>query len=426
MKTTHSAAKPVTPAKTGPSRATIIILALMMAAVLAYVLYQIVGNITAPYTIVTAYPYEANDELTVSGYVIREEALFPNQSGGALDITRQEGERVGIGQSVATLYTDDSALSQSAQLAVLRSKEEQLQFSLKESSGLTSSIKLDGNIQSALFSMQKNLYQHHYTALEQNISEAQALIIKRDYAASGVTTEALEAQLKDIQDQIKTLEASQARNAKYIKAPASGLFSAVTDGYETTLTPALLETMTPSQLAGVSMDHSLASNVGKMIYGSTWYYAANMDEKTAAAYKPGTTVTLRFVKELDRNLTMTVHRVSDSENGQKLVVLSCEKYLPEVTLLRRLSANIIHESYSGIRVPTEALRVENGVRGVYCLVGMQTVFKPVDIVWQGNGFYLVAPSKKSDDTENTGSSRLRVGDSILITAEELYDGKVIH
>ena len=92
----------------------------------------------------------------------------------------------------------------------------------------------------------------------------------------------------------------------------------------------------------------------------------------------------------------------------------------------RQSASLIHESYSGIRVPTEALRVEDGVTGVYCLVGMQAVFKPVDVVYQGSGYYLVEPSKKEDDTENTSSSRLRVGDSIIITAEELYNGKVIN
>ena len=54
------------------------------------------------------------------------------------------------------------------------------------------------------------------------------------------------------------------------------------------------------------------------------------------------------------------------------------------------------------------------------------MFKPVDVVYQGSGYYLVEPSKKEDDTENTSSSRLRVGDSIITTAEELYNGKVIN
>ena len=68
---------------------------------------------------------------------------------------------------------------------------------------------------------------------------------------------------------------------------------------------------------------------------------------------------------------------------------------------------------------------EDGGAGVYCLVGMQAVFKPVEVIYQGSGYYLVEPAKKADNTENTGSSRLRAGDTLLITAEELYDGKVI-
>ena len=146
-------------------------------------------------------------------------------------------------------------------------------------------------------------------------------------------------------------------------APSSGLFSAVVDGYETVLTPAALETMTPGQLRGLSADSAVQSNVGKMIYGNTWYYAASMDEADAADYRVGDRVTLRFATELNRNLTMTISRISDSEGGQKLVIFSCDEYLSEVTLLRRQNASIIHKSYSGIRVPTAALRVEDGTPG---------------------------------------------------------------
>ena len=63
--------------------------------------------------------------------------------------------------------------------------------------------------------------------------------------------------------------------------------------------------------------------------------------------------------------------------------------------------------------------------GAFGLVGMQAVFKPVDVVYQGDTYYLVEPAKLADDTENTSSSRLREGDSVLITAMELYDGKVL-
>lgn len=417
--------KTTRPQKTGPSAATTTILLLLMLMVAAYVIYQIAGNMASPYETAAAYMYETDDETTVSGYVIREEQLLPSQSGGTLDITRGEGERVAVGQSVATVYSDDSAMDTEAELTSLYAQLEHLEFALEVSTGSTVGVKLDSSIQSSMISMQKNLHNGQYTALEQDISELKALVIKRDYSADGTSAEELTVQINDVKNRIKTLEAQQQRSAKRINVSTAGLFSAVVDGYETTLTPDMLATMTPSRLSAVTADSSQTSNVGKLILGDTWYYAANMDEQTAAAYKVGHTVKLRFVKELNRDLTMTVYRVSDSENGQKLVIFSCNEYLQEVTLLRRQTVNIIHESYSGIRVPTEALRVEDGVSGVYCLVGVQAVFKPVDVVYKGNGYYLVEPSKKADDTENTSSTRLRVGDSLLITAEELYNGKVV-
>ena len=413
------------PQKTGPSAATTLILVLLLCMVAGYVIYQIVGNIRSTYETTTAYAFEADDETTVSGCVVRDELLLPSQSGGMLDITRGEGERVAVGHSVATVYSDSSAMDTEAELDALHTQLERLRFALEVSTGSTVGVKLDSSIQSAIISMQKNLNAEQYSSLSQDISELKALVVKRDYSAVGANPEELTAQIQDTESRIKSLAAQQKRSAKSITVSQSGLFSAVVDGYETTLTPAMLDTITPSQFSTVTADESQTSNVGKLILGDTWYYAALMSEQTAASYKVGYNVTLRFVKELNRDLTMTVYRISDTENGQKLVVFSSNEYLPEVTLLRHSSASIIHESFSGIRVPVEALRMEDGVTGVYCLVGVQAVFKPVDIVYQGSGYYLLKPAKKSDNTENTSSSRLRIGDSVIITAEELYNGKVI-
>ncbi len=412
--------------KTGPSTATTMILVLFFLMVSAYVIYQILENMHSPYDVTTAYHYEANDETIFLGYVVREESVLPTQTGGVLVLRREEGERIGAGQKVATLYSDDTSKEIEAQLDVLYEKLEHLNFALTETEAASMGAKLDNSIQANLFSLQENLHTGQHAALEKDISELKALVVKREFSTAAVSPETLNTQIAETKSQIKSLEAQQSKNAKHITVSGSGLFSAVVDGYETVLTPEALKTMTPSKLAGITPDKNINSNVGKMISGDTWYYVANMDESTAATYKVGTTVTLRFVKELDRTLTMTVDRVSDSENGQKLVSFSCDEYLPEVTLLRRQSASIIHESFSGIRVPTEAIRVnDDGVTGVYCLVGMQASFKPVDIIFQGNGYYLVEPSKKADDTENTSSTRLRIGDSVLVTAQELYHGKVI-
>ena len=72
-------------------------------------------------------------------------------------------------------------------------------------------------------------------------------------------------------------------------------------------------------------------------------------------------------------------------------------------------------------MPSNALRVsEDGVTGVYCLLGVRAKFKPVQVVFQGDGYMLV--KAVADDSE---SSMLRRGDQVIVTAAELYDGKVV-
>ena len=54
------------------------------------------------------------------------------------------------------------------------------------------------------------------------------------------------------------------------------------DGYESVLTPEVLETMTPSQLSSAA-PQSVSTTVGKLIQGSAWYFAANVNEEDAAS-----------------------------------------------------------------------------------------------------------------------------------------------
>lgn len=83
------------------------------------------------------------------------------------------------------------------------------------------------------------------------------------------------------------------------------------------------------------------------------------------------------------DLPVTLTRISAAENGKCLIVLKSTRYLSYMTLLREQNAELIISAYDGMRVPKNALRVdENGVSGVYCLVGRVAYFKPVSIVYQ--------------------------------------------
>jgi len=155
--------------------------------------------------------------------------------------------------------------------------------------------------------------------------------------------------------------------------------------------------------------------VGKLIYGDTWYYAASITDAQAEQLEGRSTVMVRFAKGLNIDLRMTIDSISRSENGHRVLLLHSEKYIAQTTLMRHQSAT------QGLRLPSNALRVnEEGVTGVYCRLGVRAKFKPVKVVYQGDGYVLTEAVSAED-----GSSMLRQGDEVIVTSADLSDGKVI-
>ena len=135
----------------------------------------------------------------------------------------------------------------------------------------------------------------------------------------------------------------------------------------------------------------------------------------------GQEVTLRLSKGLKQDAPAYVQSISNQEDGQVAVVCACTRYISQVTLLRRQQAEIILREYSGIRVPTAALRMdESGQLGVYCQIGAYVYLKPVDLIYKGSGFCLVRRAEGA-----SGERALRQGDLVISTAQQLTDGMIL-
>ena len=202
-----------------------------------------------------------------------------------------------------------------------------------------------------------------------------------------------------------------------------------------------MEQLTPGQISALEPDESgLPNNVGKLVLGDTWYYVAVVEESEAQTLEESGTLKLRFAKGVSQDLSVELIHVSEAENSRVAVVFRGDTYLSGLTLLRQQSAEVIRQTYTGIRVPKEAVRVrertvtdEDGTEstvnetGVYCIVGMEARFKPVDVLYSGEDFALVRSTLDTAEevTKSQEEIRLRAGDEVIITAYELYDGKIM-
>ena len=415
-----------------------ILLAVVTLGVLGYFAIQAVRYFGDPLTTTLAYPYEVQMTTALSGYVVREETVLPDDTSGLLQLQRAEGERVSAGGVIAVAYADQATLDRQQEIQSLETQIEQLQYAADAALGAEVSLRLDTQILQDIIDYRTALAADRLDQAEDCGQSLRSLVLKRDYTYSDTTD--FSAQVAELQSQLNQLRSQTGASTRRITAPQAGLYSAVVDGYETVLTPQALETLIPSQFSELEPDTSVSSTVGKLILGDTWYYAAVMDQEEAQLLQESGSLQLRFAKGIGQDLDVSLTRVSEPEDGQVVAVFRGNTYLSELTLLRRQSAEVIRETESGIRVPIEAVRLveetvtgEDGTEttvsrtGVYCIVGLEARFKPVDVVYQNEEFALVRSSLEGADGMTTAQEeiRLREGDEVIVTARDLYDGKII-
>ena len=134
----------------------------LAAAVVFYFLVQGVRYLTNPYATTRVYTSTTEESVEASGWLVREEEAFRSEAG-TLSHTRDEGEKVGKGQVIATAYDSPGALEAVAQIQAKRLQLEQLEYALSSYLNPDAALKLDGSISDEIMALRKNLTGGDYT-----------------------------------------------------------------------------------------------------------------------------------------------------------------------------------------------------------------------------------------------------------------------
>ena len=401
--------------KQGKSYFTVI-LWILLAAIAAYFGYNVVSSLYAPLMTATVTPYEAGAGYYASGFVVREEELLYSQYGTTV-LNCAEGAHVAANDTVATGYRSEDAKTRQTRIDELSGQIEQLQYAWSAVSSVYDQAALDADIAGDLAQLSRYLALRDMNSVSDLSPELKGLILRR--TGSDSDSGSLQARISTLQAELETLEAQSAGDTSAILAGKAGTFSAAVDGYESVLTPERLMEMTVAEFESVQPDETDANAIGRLVTSATWYYACVVPASELSGVEEGNRATLTFARDYSQPVTMRVARLGGNEAGSRLLVLSSDRALQNVTLLRQQSAEIVFTSYSGLRVPKSAVRVENGQTGVYILEGTLAKWKPITILHDTGESYVVTL-----DTSSTNN--LWPGDELIINAKNLYDGKVVN
>ena len=407
--------------KQGKPLITLVIL-ILAATVAIYFAAYIYNALDDPYRTTQVYAYTSYDSVTVEGLVVREARVLPAQPG-ILEITRAEGEKVGTGQEIALVYRDSQAQANQVQIEELEMEIELLEYAIDQGGDLDSAARLDEDILQAVVGLRASYALGDCTQLRDQVMNVKSSILKRGYTyGEGLTPADLTARLRQLKEELTVLTRQSARATTRVTAPEPGVFSSLVDGYESLLTPDTVLQLTPSALQEL-IDNPAGEEsgaLGKLLTSNTWYFAANLPKQSAERLTEGKTATLRFSGELNREVEMTVEQIGPTEQNKTLVVFSSSRYLILTTLLRCQTVELIFDRWSGLRIPKQALHLEEVTRtddktgepvsvqilAVYALVNGHAELREVEIVHEGEDYYVVR-------SVGTGPKVLRAEDTSL-------------
>ena len=131
-----------------------------------------------------------------------------------------------------------------------------------------------------------------------------------------------------------------------------------------------------------------------------------------------TSVKIRVPGKQDEALDATVTEVAADETaGLAKITLECRTINADVLRLGREDAEIVLNTYEGIRVSKRAMHIVDGERGVYVKYGSLQRFRRIVVLFEDENYLLLDP--EAEDNE------VRLYDEIIVEGPNLQDGGLV-
>ena len=371
----------------------------LFLAVASYISVYVFNAVVNTYVTTVAISYTIEETFSADGFIVRTETVL-TETGAAVLPYAGEGEKVAAGQVVVVEYTNREALETASELRWLRMRVAQLEAAERSD---TSTARLE-----SVFDLSRAVQSGDLGRLDE-ISLSIETIVFAAYAS--------ELELPELRSRLEVLEQRDA-GVRSIRAPVSGTFSQVIDGFEH-VSPEFLAGITPEELDGLFSSPFAARGSGKLVTEFQWYYAAVMAEEDAVRLSVGRRVPVQFSGAFHAMVEMLVESIGPGEDGFCVVVFSSDRGIHDVVSLRQLQAEVLYNAVSGIRVPKEAIHLdEDATTFVFLQSGVRAERVNVDILRLYGDSYLVRDGVEAN-------TPLRAGSTIIVRANNLYHGKVV-
>lgn len=202
-------------------------------------------------------------------------------------------------------------------------------------------------------------------------------------------------------------------DGSFLYSSGSALFFPDYDGLEY-LSPDMLRPFSVQSLEAM-MDEPANSQaaLGRLVYDYCWYYAAFADEPSDLPQAGSCRLLFEGESQSVEGELMETHTY-----GGKTAILLRLCTSGDYLSLRKTGAELIFSQHTGLKLPEQAVNTDSdGSYFVYTLTAGIVERKAVEIIYKAEDYCLAALS--------TGADALREGNILIVSGEEIYEGRII-
>ena len=395
-------------------RAALVMGGMLLALAAVYIVLQLYAILGRTYQTETAISASMEDTVPLSGIAMFD--AVPVSGGGSLGYLVEDGERVTEGTVLAEIYTDPA---QSTQREELDRLDRIIDLLTKSENSVGSDLALlTAQTRTALFNLLDQLDTASYTGMSDAIDEF--LLAQNRLQISTGQSSGFTATLADLQTQ-RDAAAAALEGLQTITADRNGYFISTAAALPLDLTEDTLKSDTAAALSERLQQEIPTTGsdlAGRIVTGFSWRFYGVCDLDTAARFDGVTSVKIRVPGKQDEALDATVTEVAADETaGLAKITLECRTINADVLRLGREDAEIVLNTYEGIRVSKRAMHIVDGERGVYVKYGSLQRFRRIVVLFEDEKYLLLDP--EAEDNE------VRLYDEIIVEGPNLQDGGLV-
>lgn len=358
------------------------------------------------------------DNVSSEALFIRDESVVEKSPSGVTVACFQDGDKINVNGNVAMQFSSSKAAANYSKYAELTKQIKYYQTLEAQTVGQSADLEtINEDIEQKVINYADGLAKNRIGDTAENLDSVlvrRQLIIGEDVNLLSI--------IENLRDQRNNYQ-SYSKPDRYIKTDKSGVFSSYTDGYENLIDYSKAEETTidgfKSALKAVDKAQNVSNNIGKLVTSYTWYVQTLVSVDTVKNLENGDYVNIVLKDDTSKSFKAEIVNGAEIALGQKetLLVLKLNEMDADIAKLRKAEIEIRRNNYEGIKVPSEALHVLDGKKGVYVLIASQVKFREVNVIYSDDDYVLA-------EYDESNEKSIHLYDKIITQGKDLKDGKV--